>query len=878
MFRTKARAIGFASLLVFCCFNLHAQSGPPQHPPRPTVVGPAKWNPTPQELSAAYWTLESGWDTTLEIRNNVRYRELTVTAVLRTAAGQEIPLTPVTVAPQNVIAIDLRNLSQTDTNNASYVGLFGSVVFRFSGLNASNVFAATIVRREGQPIDFHFDADQAGSPAYQSGGVEGIWWLPAQTSNAFLILSNPSKKTVAGSVLLSASSSNRRIPLNLTPGQMQRIDLRQALGSSNIGAAGGLTISLPGHESISATQIVFDEITGLTAIMKLFDRDPNDQPKGHVLVAPMMALNQPDADLAFPTGTTLQPMIFLRNATPGEEQVSLTVDWRGESKSGTFIHPPIALPPGEVQVLRLNGQQGFPSIPSDANWATARLSYIGRVADVVPVAISYDKTYRYGLQTPFSDALSRLWAGGMWHVDPTHDTLITTGNGGKEPTTAEVTLFYNGGVGRYRMEKMLTPGQQLWLDLAQLAHDQVPDSDGHTLPPDTTMGSYELRDLDHATIGQLYEGKLVIDKTFGHAAYGCGSCCGYDAVVLDPDPFQGPLGIESNDYIYANDTCAGDQEDVTGSGYDWKTANAAIATLPNRTLHTVAVGSTTGSALAQLQWAHPPSCPVQDFGTGQTVTVQPSLSLSPSMWFFGVGNNPPASFTLGSNQGTVTANGASGGSFSWAITNGASIASFASGSQKSSTTTSGNTVTVYSIGYSTSANDVTIQLTWTPSGGSANASTLYFQVDSPYKLVAGAITNSGASGSTCNNPPPGTAGFQSKVNYTILSFFGVQLSNIGVNETFGDQGDDYIGNNWPPYTAGGTTATTGFFDNICAINQTVPPSLPPQSPLSSTKIDHGSQAWFVGSVNSGSGVEVQSDTLQRYQDHGSQLSIVSPTR
>ena len=39
-----------------------------------------------------------------------------------------------------------------------------------------------------------------------------------------------------------------------------------------------------------------------------------------------------------------------------------------------------------------------------------------------------------GLQTPFSEDLSRMWAGGMWHVDPTHNTFITTGNAGSEST------------------------------------------------------------------------------------------------------------------------------------------------------------------------------------------------------------------------------------------------------------------------------------------------------------------------------------------------------------------------------------------------------------------------------------------------------------
>jgi hypothetical protein len=262
------------------------------------------------------------------------------------------------------------------------------------------------------------------------------------------------------------------------------------------------------------------------------------------------------------------------------------------------------------------------------------------------------------------------------------------------------------------------------------------------------------------------------------------------------------------------------------------------------------------------------------------VTVQPTLSVSPSLWFFGSGINPPQSFTLGNTKGTVTAAGASSGSFSWAITSGATIASFASGTQESSTTTSGNTVIIYSIGYSTSANDVTVQLTWTPSGESPVVSTLAFSVDSPYKLIPGSITNSGVSGSSCNNPPPGSSGFQSKINYTIISFFGAQISNIGLSENFADSADDYIGNNWPPFTAGGTTTTTGaFYDNICMIFPGgTPPSLPPQNPLSSVKIDHVAQTWWVGTTTPALGVEVQGDTLQRYQDHGLHGSIISPVR
>jgi hypothetical protein len=297
-----------------------------------------------------------------------------------------------------------------------------------------------------------------------------------------------------------------------------------------------------------------------------------------------------------------------------------------------------------VKVINLADDQKSGQIPTDATWGTLKLAYTGRRADLVAVAVSYDKTNRYGLQTPFSEDLSRMWAGGMWHVDPTHNTFITTGNGGAEATTAEVTLFYNGGTSRYRMEKMLSPGQQLWLDVGHLVHDQIPDSDGHTLPPDTMTGSYELRDLDHAYVGQLYEGKLVIDKTYGHAAYGCGSCCGYAApVVFDPTSLALPVSIDGGETINATDTCRAGIVDVTGDANDWASSDTAVATLSKATVHAVAVGGATGSALAKLQWAHPPSCPTEDFAPSQSVSVGQAMTL------VGTNCNANPTFSYGGN-------------------------------------------------------------------------------------------------------------------------------------------------------------------------------------------------------------------------------------
>jgi hypothetical protein len=377
--------------------------------------------------------------------------------------------------------------------------------------------------------------------------------------------------------LSEASGENHGFSVTLAPGQSQRINIREELGATAPWAFGGLSLSVTKDGALTASEIVFDEVTGLAAVMKLFDRDADGKVSSHLLRAPMMALSQPDPSLAFPPETILIPRIFLRNAGSTPLDISALTNWRRETGSGKF----------------------------------------GR--DLVAVAASYDKNGRYGLQTPFAEGTNRLFKGSMWHVDGTHNTLITTGNGGLEPTKAQVTLFYNSGQGKYRLEQLLPPGQQIWLDLGQLIRNQVPDSDGKTVPPDTMFGSYELRDLDHPVLGLLYGGKLIVDKTFGHASYGCEYCCAFRYAQLAPSPFTGPPGIDNGDIYQAYDVCNSTMDDFD-IAYDWKSSNTAVATLPNSTLHTVAVGSATGSAENTLP-LQIRSCPNENMVPQQAVTV-----------------------------------------------------------------------------------------------------------------------------------------------------------------------------------------------------------------------------------------------------------------
>lgn len=78
--------------------------------------------------------------------------------------------------------------------------------------------------------------------------------------------------------------------------------------------------------------------------------------------------------------------------------------------------------------------------------------------------------------------------------------------------------------------------------VGELIRNQVPDKNGLAMPPDLKTGAYQLFDLADTPPASLYEGKVVTDKQFGHATYGCMICCGYAALQFNPFPVDTGIG------------------------------------------------------------------------------------------------------------------------------------------------------------------------------------------------------------------------------------------------------------------------------------------------------------------------------------------------
>ena len=111
--------------------------------------------------------------------------------------------------------------------------------------------------------------------------------------------------------------------------------------------------------------------------------------------------------LAFPEGTVLHPQLFVHNTTAKSVDVTLRFAWRSASAKGKAASPSFRLGGFETHQVDVAALQASEVFPKDAAWTSVILTTNGLPEEVVALAASYDKTLRYGAQTPLTNALDR---------------------------------------------------------------------------------------------------------------------------------------------------------------------------------------------------------------------------------------------------------------------------------------------------------------------------------------------------------------------------------------------------------------------------------------------------------------------------------------
>jgi hypothetical protein len=871
----------------------------PHKPFGPKAPYTGKWKKAamPRSMVGGLWMIDANFKSSIYIKNSVEVSAVTVTPVLYLSNGKRYALADVTLEPAGTAVVNV-NEALAQKGIAPWARLTGyveidytwpwdpvcvtvtsvdpvySVIFT-SGLKASSTDIL------GPPLH---QAAQIGPGTYS---VEGMWWKQEVNVTGFIALSNISEQPVAAKVQVTDNSGNLlgEHSVRISPHGTKMVDIPELLATS--GSAGGVRVTYAApQDSVLVNGGLEDAASGYSAMVP-FGWSPDASAK----VAPAevaelgLMVGAADPMMSFPDKTAFTPYSVLRNLSDQPVPVTPSVWWMQGGVPHSASGAPFIIQPSQTQsldLIALLSKAGLANFNGSINLV---LDFQSQPGGLLLAGGSVDQKNTYVFPAvPRGVHDSEAKAISYWSIANGDDTMVTVWNPADEAQDFMFTLHFAGG--QYRLPIHLGPRATQMLTLSEVVQNQIPDAEGNIIPPTVKDGSATLAGAqadNQEILVAMDAGTYNVRKAT--CTYYCISCNGTVSVNIVTNPFALAKGGQTTLIMMGNQNTGGSYQLY---GPSWSSNNTSVVSVGSSSgvVSGVAFGTAMITASLQSTPVYNPNwcsynylyCP--DYGPASgsdTGTVAPTISQDQALWYFD-GNPVPSGFTLGSTTVTLTASGGGSGTYGWSIKSGSSIAALKG-------TTSGTNVTsvqISSTGYSTAENDVTVQLQFEPSSGTQSVQTSYsLTVDSPYKFVStGSTTNKGVAGPCSQIPSPsGTAGFQSLVPYAIISFQGQQITHIPVFESLNNDVPFYTGETWP-FAANGFTSTDGtLVDNICAVGSLTPHPLPPQSPtLSTTAIDQINQQWTVGGGSVASGLPVQTDTLQRFIDHGRHTGITSPVR
>lgn len=715
---------------------------------------------------------------------------------------------------------------------------------------------------------------------FRSGVQDAVWYLPEDAA-ASIALGNTTAADIVARLVFPGEESRE---VKLHPYETQVITLHRNSSSEaekkDPAASVRVETSAPSGALRAVGYVILGD--GMARTIRFYER---------------ATVRQPDLFAANLSTQNSEIQMVLKNI--GDNSIIATPRFVpvGPGSASPLELPAITLLPGEAKVVDCTPLQELATANETFSRVGVHVRNSGEKGTLIGSLASLDLRAGNGYEIPLRDSGSLRNSGGSYPIrlDDDYLTFVTLMNVSNDPVEFAGFIRHQSGDYDFRSQK-LAPGGSVLFDFRDLRNRKASDANGKTLPEDFERGQFNWSMHLGGDVPRMIGRSQIVSPSQGvSASYSCPVCCPDTGPYFIFNPWTLltiPGGFEFIATSRQSITCYGSVWSQPES-FPFTSANPAIADS-----YYVAEGQAEGHG-------YTPGSTVQSTGTytvyeylndgmdcysyfGTAQSDQPgqvvSISQDKRLWYFGNGISAPAGFTLGATNATLNVNGASTGTFKWTISNGTSMLKLENNST-TITKTNVNTVGISSTSYGTQANDVTVKLEYTPpDAGQTKTIDWNLDIDSPYKLDSnGSTTNRGIASTTplCDtNAPDGIDGYMSHVPYRMLSFFGVQISNVGINESFGARTDVYLGNNWPNGAAGGVVSPSGtFLDKLCAVGSSLTPStLAPQSPLTSTQIYYRYQLWYVGSVTPGSGIMVQNNNLILYRDHGVHSSIVSPVR
>ncbi len=629
---TPLRALPTALLL--CAFAIASFS--PGSPP----AGATGQEETPEQvLWAAYWTVQPGFTSTLEMKNNRAEETLTVHISLYFESGEEFYLDPIELEPRQAAAIHLNRVLETLPESlAARASREGSLEVKFRASTPKALMGSVSVTNPERGIAWNFFM----YPVFAAGPlvpVRGVFWFHDEGTDGFVVLHNASEEPMKVSPRLQISGRSYAVsPFWLRSGQFHKFPFRRALRSIGLRdvTAGGIEFSYEGvPDALKAHGVLFNN-HGFSAEIDFLRADVWQQERAVGLRTPRFATGRADPVLGLPQGTKFRPLLALHNFWPNPTDISLAVGYRtGEGQQELTI--PVRIAPTDTQVIALHPYLEN-TIPPETPWASLEVRYTGPEFGVVAAMVSVSENGEHSIRSVLNWVEGNIREGWHWRVDSDHNTLLGIYNADSEESRVLVSLDYHadGIKHSYELPELTLPGHGSQLvDVGQVISDGQPDSDGEVIPVGVTLGGYRLRKVaGNPTASVITEALVINRRTKSFLTFYNTAIC-VQSIEFDPPsgvPIEGFVGDVRNIYIFGVDE-NGFPWDFTAQGEYFSGAENVAAITGPGFVSLVAPGETT--VLTSIQYYGPeqdcflcspePTCVPRTGNSFNPVRVNPRL-------------------------------------------------------------------------------------------------------------------------------------------------------------------------------------------------------------------------------------------------------------
>jgi hypothetical protein len=824
----------------------------------------------PHQLMGTYYSINNGLTAKL-LLNNKGPSPLVAQPTLFAMTGERFDTPAVTVDGQSFQMIDLRNWIQT----AGPQFQEGSIQVFHVGQDLV-LGAQVYLTNESESLSFDEKLVELGS--FKSSRLEGLWWLPKQNGKIRVALSNTSAASLAVTVAADGRTPQRsgQVTVQLSAKETRILDVRTDILDQEHGAisrSGGISISHSGAPGdLLARGFAQDRVLGYSLPIQFSDP----------AAAKSADVQGVGLRLGSAGGELLKPVVVVRNAGADATTVSGRMPYtRDDGTRDAIVLPAMYLAAGDSRTVDIAQVMREQDCPWFDGIGGLEFHYSTAPGSVLITALSVSDSSNQVFRVPMWDvAAQRSPTGGYpWYIDGNSSTKVYIKNALAEPQNYFLQVNYPGGTYAIGM-KSLAGGETVTYDLRKLRDEQVPDSHGRVIPLDVSSGQVHWSaNGSGMMIGRSEQTDLVAGIS---SNYACMNCCEDSPYEERVTPSTATIAVDQSSFFIAEEQfrdCYGNLTDFTFVTYaNWSSSNQDVATVEEINGNATGVGAGTATITASWDdctYFYNPifgecRCHQNHYSKSATVTIKPTLSGPTTVWWFNDYNSPDSThYPLIS---TLNASESGSGSYTFRITSGSDKAGLGP-DLASSYVTSSNQVDVTSRKCSANANDVVV----TVERNGQTSAPLSLTVRCPSHIQQDSIDYEAAN----------VFGFVTIITYSVWDNLNTKLPyDLPVNEYFTTEIiKDYSGTNWERSTPNGhMTGNVTFTDSIgidedlsgYTFDPWIPTPEAPSSNLSQTRITHFGQQFWIGTLNPGTGVHVQNDTLVFYLDHGAHEDRVSP--